>query len=85
MKPRIKVFWAIPRNNPHNGELQGIIEKDGTVTLGIDAWRSLNRHDCVSYPIKKFTSLIQMQRDYEMVKVRKGYYMPGEETVNGLQ
>lgn len=80
-----KVFWAISRSNPHDGELQGIIETDGTITLGIDAWRTLNKHDCASFPTKKFTSLAQMQRDYRMVKIRRGYYMPGEEAVNGLQ
>lgn len=79
MKTRRKIFHAIPRNKPYSGELQGIVEKDGTIILGIDAWRNLNRHDIASFPTTTFTSLKQMEEEYVMVKVNKGYYMPGKE------
>jgi len=74
-----KKFMVVPRSIRSNyslHELQGILESDGTVKLGIDIWRSLDKNDGPSYPIIYYPSLEDVKLDYRMIRIRNGYLMP---------
>jgi len=73
---RVRVFWAVSKKKP-DGELQGIIYPDGTIALGVDAWRSMDKSDFPSYPIEEFENIDGMKKVYRFIKMRKPYYCTG--------
>lgn len=46
---------------------QGIIHTNGLVCIGVDAWRDLDRKDCSSHPIKKYSSIALAKKDYYLI------------------
>lgn len=76
---RRKMFMVVPKSIRKEytlHELQGLLEEDGTVKLGVDIWRSLDKNDDPSYPIINYPSLADVKLNYRLIKIRKGYFMP---------
>ena len=69
-----KIFWAVkkPANKGH--ELQGILKNDGTIELGVDAWRTLNKHDTNSHEIRHYRSILDVKQTYNIVPIHKGHF-----------
>lgn len=82
-KTKDKVFWVVSKKEPNAGELQGILYTDGTVDVGIDAWRLMNKADFPSYPIKHYVNISVMKKDYRFIKIRKPYYFNRKEETHG--
>jgi hypothetical protein len=69
------IFWAKRKISPTEGEYQGIIYPSGKVTVGIDVWRLLDRMDYPSYETYDYSSLINCQKDYEIINIRKPFWL----------
>ena len=71
---KCKTFLCVSKkyvDNPKTSLLipyeQGIIYPNGSVSIGIDIWRSLNKHDCVSHPITNYKDIVKAQNDFYLV------------------
>lgn len=60
---------------------QGIAYDNGTYTVGYDCWRSLNRMDCCSYPVRYYASDKALRDEVVIIKEKrqKAYYLPERE------
>lgn len=62
--------------------LQGIAYADGTYKVGYDCWRSLNKMDFCSYPVKSYTCKAHLLKEVTIIQDRpKAYYLPGKEKI----
>lgn len=73
----IKTFYCINKNdrmtNCVNNCLQGIIFPNGSVNIGVDVWRDLDKHDCSSHPVKRYASINDAMKDFHIVINHKNY------------
>ncbi len=69
---RTKIFTCV--NKSTGEESCGIQYPSGTILIGIDVWRNLDKHDCASWPVYKFRSVEDMTREYTVIKRRPPAY-----------
>lgn len=84
-RPRCNTFKCLPNNAYDTNsliscDLQGIIFSNGTIKIGVDVWRDLDKHDISQYPFKLFNSMEELQKHYHLIPDKKGYFMDSDET-----
>lgn len=70
-----KLCWVAKRGDPRGLELQAIKRINGTILVGIDVWRILDKHDYPSYEIEEFENEKELKKKYYFRKIRKHYFM----------
>lgn len=78
----MKIFYVKPTTNGSNhspDECQAILTKTGTVMVGVDVWRSLNKYDTPSHSYEWFKSMEDMKKKFYIIPKPKSYFMEGEE------
>lgn len=76
-EPRKPLYLFICTDKKTKEIKQGIAYTNGTYNVGYDCWRSLNKMDCCSYPVRFYRSNEELKNEIVIVKEnrQKAYYL----------